>query len=1119
MKNALLERIDTNNPHRNRFYFYPLAWIHWAFQLTYRECMFGIPGTGTRKDGWEGPLLKTNLDAVILLRYHALLFKIGLMVATLCLFVILPINMTAKCDPTVLGAISCMLHKSHRGGFRGTTIVNIPDKYYNENNFNVSQASIELSTSVIVTAIRGSAGITDSNSSDVDGGKEDSQLTDSRWLANEVWVKDQTWRIVATLICCLITYLYTFYLLTKEWVEVIALRRAFFLEGNHRKQRLRELNKLELEFFSKKRKHITHCQRTIPPFMTHPEIRETPPSVGMYSVLFKLPNCMITYDTDGANQVERQLVATTKFFDEVVPAMPGYDSSVVAATVIPDARLVAKVWNCWTACEKKLQTLRYINSLIAQAEQKLSTTAETQKKLRSPLLTTPTSADRQDVTAFENEPVNVTSLEVLEAGGDVEITTKDADTERMANVPSRASSIPPVKREFTYADFDVVKYAKSVGFSEEVDFMSDFVIGMGIEEFNVFTHSCAILAGGPKLEGTILSMYSVEKLKEEKDELIAELKTLQHQLACARADVVKTEDVELLEEEEHSCLLTAGRSEEGVLNRTSASGQNYLPNEWGITEREIQIMFPFSESSKSRQESTGKFQTFVLNLNRIMFGRENATFTPDIYGVKNDDGNAYKTHIGYPSYAVVTFMSRHSAIIARQCLADGVTDSWKQVDDIPIYPLADAPQLMWFPRGFMRPVTPTISFLSKKIRRWITYTFVILFTCFYIGIIDLVNEHIWNPDKVVALFGEAAQASLSKYSSSLSGLTQILLFSVCPVIFRIVANFEGSSTSMQKAEQRALMYFWYFYIIARFMGQIVYKSTLLFLRGEQGLENLVTGAINELAQTTPTELGRAALSYVIFSAFVSWPALYFLQANNFLTTVFRLNWINRLLKAGGPGPEVPYRIYVDSGYILACMTALAPVCPLIGPFALLYFIILAPMLRWLMIFAYRPKFDGGGDKWPELYHIVLTSLVLGQLMTGISFLSKGNIYEGLIVAFCVVPTLLYNSIIQDRFSRQFNDASLLQTGKIYNVRKSESGSMQEREEFRRFLVDCHKASYLPTCLSGGREDLITAQPASVVPTPEEEGNAGSKVAVSRRTSLERQKSQKGGSLRRQRYNI
>ena len=77
--------------------------------------------------------------------------------------------------------------------------------------------------------------------------------------------------------------------------------------------------------------------------------------------------------------------------------------------------------------------------------------------------------------------------------------------------------------------------------------------------------------------------------------------------------------------------------------------------------------------------------------------------------------------------------------------------------------------------------------------------------------------------------------------------------------------------------------------------------------------------------------------------------------------------------------ELAYRIYVDSGYVLSCMTTLAPVCPLIGPFAFLYFVLLAPMVRWLVVFAYRPRFDSGGDKWPKLHHIVITSLLLGQV--------------------------------------------------------------------------------------------------------------------------------------------
>ena len=59
--------------------------------------------------------------------------------------------------------------------------------------------------------------------------------------------------------------------------------------------------------------------------------------------------------------------------------------------------------------------------------------------------------------------------------------------------------------------------------------------------------------------------------------------------------------------------------------------------------------------------------------------------------------------------------------------------------------------------------------------------------------------------------------------------------------------------------------------------------------------------------------------------------------------------------------EVPYRIYIDSGYIFSCLTALAPVCPLVGTFGVCYYIAISPMLRWLLVFGYRPRFDGGGE--------------------------------------------------------------------------------------------------------------------------------------------------------------
>lgn len=98
------------------------------------------------------------------------------------------------------------------------------------------------------------------------------------------------------------------------------------------------------------------------------------------------------------------------------------------------------------------------------------------------------------------------------------------------------------------------------------------------------------------------------------------------------------------------------------------------------------------------------------------------------------------------------------------------------------------------------------------------------------------------------------------------------------------------------------------------------------------------------------------------------------------------------------------------------MTALAPLCPLLGPICLLYMIIVVPMLRWLLVFGYRPAFDGGGDKWPKLHHMIVTSLLLGQvslaLECGFAETEKENPSSGLVCdCFCFVGSTKRNQFV------------------------------------------------------------------------------------------------------------
>ena len=219
-----------------------------------------------------------------------------------------------------------------------------------------------------------------------------------------------------------------------------------------------------------------------------------------------------------------------------------------------------------------------------------------------------------------------------------------------------------------------------------------------------------------------------------------------------------------------------------------------------------------------------------------------------------------------------------------------------------------------------------------------------VFTVTNVYIVQRINSLILNPD----LFGDRFVSLLSPVTA----LTQSLLFSICPVIFKVLANIEGSATSMDKAEQKAIIYFWYFFIIARFMGQIIWNITLRFffdgceyglfwftqnrvkrntshlwlvpsptltivfffrfpnvclVRSDTSLrlafpiataEDAINEGLSELAQTVPTTLGPSALSYILFSSTITWPALYFMPSLNFSTRFLRLNYLNRVLKKG-----------------------------------------------------------------------------------------------------------------------------------------------------------------------------------------------------------------------------
>jgi len=140
----------------------------------------------------------------------------------------------------------------------------------------------------------------------------------------------------------------------------LALRRVFYLEFDHfesRKQQLAAVANLD--------DPEDPIQKERPPYIPHPEMRETIPNVSLYSVLYKLPE---DYHSPNAattlSLVDRQLSATVEFFDKCVPNQPGFSSSVAAVTILPDSSQVSHAWGKWYACAGKLRRLRFIRQQI-----------------------------------------------------------------------------------------------------------------------------------------------------------------------------------------------------------------------------------------------------------------------------------------------------------------------------------------------------------------------------------------------------------------------------------------------------------------------------------------------------------------------------------------------------------------------------------------------------------------------------------------------------------------------------------------------------------------------------------------------------------------------------------
>jgi hypothetical protein len=281
-----------------------------------------------------------------------------------------------------------------------------------------------------------------------------------------------------------------------------------------------------------------------------------------------------------------------------------------------------------------------------------------------------------------------------------------------------------------------------------------------------------------------------------------------------------------------------------------------------------------STSSKQRRLNSGKWhfggsvKNFVLRKSQASIHRTSRV----LKCAASKSGNIVSSVVQNSTYAVVTFTSRQAAIAARQCVADGSgLDRWVNVEDIPIPPLADAPAWNILAcRGFCRPVTLSMNGNQKRCRNnvYVRSHFaaqnplnglktkrifrplflknsmqddpfsdpllLTLYSAFVVSsfleisvrLVDFpvhltrislrLTSILLSEENVGKAFPEMER--LSALSGILAGSLYTLFMSICPFIFKGLANFGSGASSIRQAEFRAIRYYWSFILVTAFTG-------------------------------------------------------------------------------------------------------------------------------------------------------------------------------------------------------------------------------------------------------------------------------------------------------------
>jgi hypothetical protein len=205
-----------------------LTWIPWVLSLDYHTLLDGVPGTGTRQHGQTGSLLKCQLDAIVMLRFHAIGLKLSLLVTVLCLFIVLPVYWNSECYFQYDSLPGCQQHSS-------STTTTVTTATLNSNNSTSSTLYHHYLTNYGRTTIANVPSLGASAGNENEYPDQDSDHDPQTIILVKLYAVCIIFGIISA---------YWIHLIHDEWIQILAMRRVYYLEHDVWGERKRELQSI-----------------------------------------------------------------------------------------------------------------------------------------------------------------------------------------------------------------------------------------------------------------------------------------------------------------------------------------------------------------------------------------------------------------------------------------------------------------------------------------------------------------------------------------------------------------------------------------------------------------------------------------------------------------------------------------------------------------------------------------------------------------------------------------------------------------------------------------------------------------------------------------------------------